>query len=473
MVLVPIRRKSFAGVLAIIASFLAGVEVWASEKVGELYQTHCLSCHGADMSGEMAPSMLDDEWRYGSDWDTLVSVIEDGRVNDGMPAYGEVLSDEQISSLVIYIRERNARATPPEAPPEIGEDVYESQKETFALEAVADGLEIPWSLTFLSNREGLVSERGGALLRIDLESGETENITGIPEVFANGQGGLLDIAAHPDYEENGWIYLSFSDPSPDGRRAQTKIVRGRINDRNEWVDEEVIFQADDEFYTRRGVHFGCRLVFADGYLFFTIGDRGRQNDAQDLDKPNGKTHRVHEDGRIPSDNPFVDREDAFPTIWTYGNRNAQGLALDPVTGLLWETEHGPRGGDELNLIQKGLNYGWPTVTHGMNYNGTPISGRTTAPGMEDPVTYWTPSLAVCGLDVYRGEAFPGWDGALLSSSLRGKELRLITLNGEAVADQEVLVNHLGRIRDVVVAPDDLVYLVLNRPGRIVRMVPVP
>jgi len=461
------KTTCFVTILGIVST---AVSVDARPKVDQIYENNCVDCHGPNMEGGMASSMLDDEWTYGGDWETLFAVIKEGRLDEGMPGYGEVLSDEEIHALVVRIKEKNARAAPEAAPTALGNEVYEAAGETFRAERIADDLDIPWSLAFLPEGRLLVSERGGALLLLDPESGERTEIEGIPEVLAKGQGGLLDIAVHPDFERNGWVYLSFSDPSSDGEAGMTSIVRGKIEG-DQWVEQEMIFKAPEEFYSGRGVHYGCRLVFADGYLFFTIGDRGRQNEAQDLSRPNGKTHRIHDDGRIPKDNPFVDRRDAFPSIWTYGNRNAQGLAMDPETGLLWETEHGPRGGDELNLIQKGLNYGWPVVTHGMNYNGTPISGRTSAPGMEDPVTYWTPSLAVCGLDVYRGDLFPNWDGGLLSSALRGQEMRLIRLDGQTVESQEVLVDHLGRIRDVVVGPEGAVYLVTNKPGRIIRLVP--
>jgi glucose/arabinose dehydrogenase len=306
---------------------------------------------------------------------------------------------------------------------------------------------------------------------MDPDRGRRLEIRGTPEVFARGQGGLLDVEVHPDYAENGWIYLSYSDPSRSGERGMTAIVRGRLRG-DRWIDEETVFRAPGEFYEGARLHFGTRLVFHGPYLFFTIGDRGRQRQAQDLSRPNGKTHRIHHDGRIPEDNPFVDRDDAFPTIWTYGNRNAQGLALDPSTGNLWETEHGPRGGDELNLLRAGANYGWPVVTFGMNYNGTPITDRTSAPGMVDPVVQWTPSLAVCGLAFYGADRFPEWTGSLLSGGLASQELRLLVLDGEEVVDQPVLVEGKGRVRDVVVGPDGLPYVVFNRPGRIVRMVPV-
>ena len=461
-----IRWIGFLSVAALLPPF-AG----AAPKVGELYNNHCMNCHGAGMAGGSAPSMLDDEWRYGRGDAVLADVIRAGRPGDGMPAFEELLSEEEIRAMVIFIREKNARAQPEPVPEALDDRVFRSELHDFRLETVVGDLDLPWSLAFLPGGDWLVSERGGTLLRIDPESGTRRTIQGIPAVFARGQGGLLDIAVHPDFEENGWIYLSYSDPSPDGTRGFTAVARGRL-DGDRWADGEVIFKVPDEFYSRAGVHFGCRLVFDGEYLFFSIGDRGRQKEARDLSRPNGKTHRILHDGRIPPDNPFVDEPDAFPSIWTIGNRNAQGLALDPSTGNLWETEHGPRGGDELNLLHRGADYGWPFVTFGMNYNGTPITDRTTAPGIVDPVVHWTPSLAVCGLDFYHADAFPRWKGSLLSGALAGQELRLLRLEGQSVAGQEILVKGKGRIRDVVVGPDGLVHIVFNGPGRIVRMVPV-
>ncbi|MBC2603614.1 PQQ-dependent sugar dehydrogenase [Puniceicoccus vermicola] len=457
--------------LAPLFVFLVSAAWGAGTDIRQLYQNQCAGCHGEEMEGGGAPTMLDSEWRFGSEREAITSVIRDGRPAVGMPSFGETLSEEEIRGLVILIREMNADASPDPGAKAIRDGVFESDLHQFRMDVVAEDLELPWSMAFLPDGRWLIAERGGVLMVMDPSSGERLEIEGIPEVYARGQGGLLDIQTHPDYVENRWIYLSFSDPSEDGERGMTAIVRGRIQD-GKWIDEEEIFRAPPEFYLSGGVHFGCRLVFQDGYLFFTIGERGRQDQAQDLSRPNGKVHRIYDDGRIPEDNPFVGEKGAFPSIWTYGNRNPQGLALDRKTGILWETEHGPRGGDELNIIEKGLNYGWPVVTYGMNYNGTPITGRTSAPGMKNPVTYWTPSLAVCGLAVYRGDAFPEWDGSLLSSSLSGEELRLLVLDGREVAGQEVLVNSLGRLRDVVVGPDGAVYLVCNNPGRIVKMSPV-
>jgi aldose sugar dehydrogenase len=249
-------------------------------------------------------------------------------------------------------------------------------------------------------------------------------------------------------------------------------VRGRIRD-GAWLDQETIWEAPFEFYRPGGgVHYGCRIAFdRDGFLYFSHGDRGRQDDSQDLKLPNGKIHRIHDDGRIPKDNPFADQPGAFASIWSYGNRNAQGLVFDPRDGKLWSTEHGPRGGDELNLIRRGANYGWPVITHGMNYNGTPVTPFTARDGMEQPVIHWTPSIAVCGIDFYTGDAFPRWKNHLLVTALAQQELRRVVIENGRVTHQEVLVKDLGRVRDVQTGPDGAIYLALNRPDRIVRLVP--
>jgi glucose/arabinose dehydrogenase len=240
------------------------------------------------------------------------------------------------------------------------------------------------------------------------------------------------------------------------------------------VDQETLYKAPPELYWDDNTHFGSRFLFdREGHLFYSIGDRGHQDDAQDLSLPNGKIHRIHDDGRIPKDNPFVGRPGALPSIWSYGNRNPQGLAWHPVTGELWSSEHGPRGGDELNRIEPGRNYGWPVITYGMNYDGTPITDKTEQDGMEQPVMQWTPSIAVCAIVFYTGDRFPGWKTDLFVTALGGQALRRLVIEGKRVVHEEVLFKGLGRVRDVVNGPDGTLYVVLNDPGRIVRMVPAP
>jgi glucose/arabinose dehydrogenase len=248
-----------------------------------------------------------------------------------------------------------------------------------------------------------------------------------------------------------------------------KIVRGRIRDHS-WADEQVVFQASPDFYTSAGVHFGTRMVFDGGYLYFIVGERGGMLQAQDITRPNGKIYRVFPDGGIPEDNPFAADKKAIPGIWSYGHRNPQGLAIDPRDHAIYATEHGPRGGDEFNLIRKGANYGWPVISHGMNYDGTPLTGFTEKEGMEQPLLHWTPSIAACGLACYTGDKFPNWKYDFFAGGLRGELHRIRVKNGKVEGD-EILLSGLGRIRDVRTGPDGFLYIVLNQPDRIVRLVP--
>ncbi|WP_438480991.1 PQQ-dependent sugar dehydrogenase [Oleiharenicola lentus] len=443
---------------------------------GKLYAEMCAACHGAKLQGASAPSMLDDTWLYGNgDDESIAKSIRDGHPEKGMPPFGATLSASDVRGLVIFMREQRAGFGRPSRSGDAPTGVIKAKDHSFTVEIVADKLSHPWAVAFLPENKILVTEKPGRLRVIDNGKLLPEAIRGTPAVRDAGQGGLMEVALHPDYAKNGWIYLAYSDPAKDknGRDVSlTVIVRGKIRD-GAWVDQETIWKASIEFYRPGGgVHFGCRIAFdKDNYLFFSHGERGRGEDAQDLTKPNGKIHRIHDDGRIPVDNPFVDKPNAFKSIWTYGNRNPQGLDFDPRTGVLWETEHGPRGGDETNVIRRGLNYGWNTITYGMNYDGTPITDKTAQEGMEQPALYWTPSIAVCGIDFYEGDAFPKWKGHLLVTSLAKEELRLLTIDGEKVTGQQTLLANLGRLRDVGSGPDGSIYLVVNGPDRLVRLVP--
>jgi len=439
-------------------------------EISRLYSQLCASCHGQDLSGGMAQSLLDDEWKFGGDDASLAKSIRDGHPDAGMPPMGNALSEQEIRAMVIFIREQAARArlagttfNQPE-----GDREVQSELHAFRLETVADGLEIPWAVDFLPDGRILVSEKPGRLRVIENGKLLPEPVRGIPPVWSGGQGGLLDIGVHPDYASNGWIYLSYSDPGPDDS-AMTAVIRGRLKG-NEFVDQQQIFKAPTELYRTGRVHFGSRFVFDNGYLFFSIGERGQMQDAQDLSRPNGKVHRLFDDGRVPPDNPFVDKAGALPSIWSYGHRNPQGLARHPVTGDLYDAEHGPRGGDELNLVLKGRNYGWPLITYGMNYDGTPITDKTAAPGLEQPVTYWVPSIAVSSIAFYTGDKFPKWKHHLFLGALAGQELRRLVIEDRKVTHQEVLFKNIGRVRDVVDGPDGYIYVTFDS-GRVARLVP--
>lgn len=442
--------------------------------VQEIYEQHCASCHGKELEGGLGGPLVGDNWDYVKDYDGMAEYIAKGNPDMGMPGFSEGLSAPEIRSLVIFIREMNAKAEKAERKNvESHDGVFKTEAESFRVEKVVDGLDIPWSVAFMPDGRMLITERGGDLRFAD-DGKLSPPVKGTPKVWARGQGGLLEVALHPDYEKNGWIYLGFSEKGSekDSNRdtGMTKIVRGKIKN-NRWVDEEVIFEVPPRFHTSSGVHFGTRFVFQDGYLYFAIGDRGRQNNAQDITRPNGKIHRIHDDGRIPKDNPFYGKPDAYESIWTYGNRNPQGLDTHPETGDIWEAEHGPRGGDEINLIKKGINYGWPVITYGMNYNGTPITDKTHAPGMEQPMLYWVPSIAVCGIDFYDGDKFPGWKNNLFAGGLASRELHRLVIEDDKIVKDEIVLKGLGKVRDIASGPDGYLYLVLNSPDEIVRLEP--
>ena len=280
---------------------------------------------------------------------------------------------------------------------------------------------------------------------------------------------MLDVAVDPDYSENGWIYLSFSHEINE--LAMTKIVRGKIN-RNQWVNEETLFESPPQYYLETRHHYGSRIVFDDdGHLYFSIGDRGKRNHAQDISRPNGKIHRINKDGSIPKDNPFRGVARATESIYAFGNRNAQGLAIEPSTGKLWETEHGQKGGDEVNIVRSGLNYGWDKVTYGRNYDDTVSAEFVKLPGMEVPILFWRPSIAACGLDFYKGKLFPKWQNHLIVGALKFEEVRLLDIENDRVIHQEIILKDAGRVRDVCSGPDGAIYVVLNKPGNILRLTP--
>ncbi|CAA6690577.1 MULTISPECIES: PQQ-dependent sugar dehydrogenase [unclassified Lentimonas] len=462
-----------------VACCLLPIALFGQNRIGtgevqELFNQHCASCHGENLEGGQASSLLVGDWQQINEQLTFMDYVRNGNLEMGMPPFGSLLSDAQVRSLEIYIQEmRQKKEREGQALVSVAEGVYSAGGYRFRVETMVDALALPWSVAFLPDGGLLITERAGAL-RVARAGVLSEPISGTPKVWSHGQGGLMEVALHPDYEDNGWIYLGIaaSGGERDGKaQGMTKILRGRIRD-GMWVDEQVIFEVPFEYHRSAGVHFGTRLVFKDGYLFFGIGDRGAMEMAQDLTRPNGKIHRVHDDGRIPSDNPFADSEGAYPSTWAYGNRNPQGLDLHPQTGALWESEHGPRGGDEINCIERGRNYGWPVITHGMNYNGKPISAMTAKEGMEQPAHYWTPSIAVCGIDFYEGDLFPNWKYDLFAGGLASQELhRLVIEAGEVISD-EIILNDLGRVRDVASGLDGALYVVLNGPDRIVRLVPI-
>lgn len=456
-------------ILALLPSLL-----WSQSGIGrgqadKLYQQHCAVCHGDKGGGGLGGSLISGEWQHAATDEARARVIREGLDGLNMQGFGDKLTEEQIRSLVIYMRELKLMADRRDAPPE-RDGVVETEKLSYRVETILENQNNMWGVAFLPDGRYLVTEIDGPVRVVEKDGTLNPPIEGTPDVVRFGQGGMLDVNLHPDYERNGWVYLVFAHGG--GRNSMTSLVRGRIRD-NRWVDEEVLFRAPEEDWRSAGQHFGSRIAFHDGYVYFPIGDRGAQNQAQDLDKPNGKIHRLHDDGRVPEDNPFVETS-KYPSIWSYGHRNPQALAFKPGTDELWSTEHGPRGGDELNLIKKGENYGWPKVTHGMNYGGTPITGHTSLPGMEPPVWHWTPSIATCGMAFADGDAYPEWDGDILAGGLVTQVLERLKVNQDhsGLEEREVVLKGRGRVRDVKTGPEGHLYLILEGGGsRLARLAP--
>jgi len=362
------------------------------------------------------------------------------------------------------------------------DEIHRSALHDFRVVTVAEGLVNPWSLAFLPGGDMLVAERPGRLRIVRAGKLLPDPVQGLPDIRAAGQGGLLDLALHPDFAANRLLYFSYSKPSEDGTKGATAVARGRLeNDRLTGVQD--IFVA--EVWSEGRGHYGSRLAFdGKGYLHITLGDRQvpptgnlEAHPAQDLSNHFGTTIRLHDDGRVPADNPFVGRAGALPQIWTYGHRNGQGLAIDPASGDVWYTEHGPQGGDELNLLQAGKNYGWPVVGYGVNYRtGLAIHKGTMGEGMENPVHVWIPSIGASGLAFYTGDKFPGWRGSIFAGGLVGEQVVRLTMEGRRVVNVEQLYQRKGRVRDVEQGPDGYIYLAIEDsrggPTPVVRLEPV-
>ena len=359
--------------------------------------------------------------------------------------------------------------------------VIRSRQADFGVVTVVEGLETPWSMAWLPNGDMLVTERAGRLRIVRDGLLQPDPIPGIPTVRAQGQGGLLDVILHPEFESNQLIYLSYSKSSADWSRSTTAVSRARF-DSSRLTDTEEIFEA--QAWSRTNGHYGSRLAFdADGYLFITVGDRQapsrgdlEAHPAQDLSNHQGTMIRLNDDGSVPSDNPFVGQEGALPEIWSFGHRSPQGFTIDPETGAVWEGEHGPQGGDELNLILGGQNYGWPVIGYGVNYgSGIPIHGTQQSEGMEQPRHFWVPSIATSGLMIYRGDQFPGWQGDVFADGLAGQQLTRLDMDGREVVGEETLLRGF-RIRDVREGPDGYIYVAVEDrdggPSPIIRLEPV-
>lgn len=473
------KRSAFypIALIALGALFLSGFKILntpapgygegADNPAALNYRNYCAGCHGEKMEKFTAKKWMDEP-----DNASVIQSIQFGLEAQGMPAFGKTFSEKELAELAAYVKKGIPDDKSSLKPAVLPGAVIQSEVQKFIVDTIVTGLNVPWGLAFLPNGDLLISERAGTLHRFS-DGKLSPPIKGLPPIRGEGQGGLLDLSLHPDYEKNGWIYFSYSALyKVNGKSlSNTAIMRARLKG-DQLADQQLIFKADHE--TNRTHHYGCKLAFDnEGHLFFGIGDRGQHFDfPQQLDNPNGKIHRIKDDGTIPEDNPFVRTKGAVASIYSYGHRNPQGNCIHPLTGELWETEHGPKGGDEINLIKAGYNYGWPVISYGINYDGSILTELTEKEGMEQPVFYWTPSIAPCGMTFLSGDRYKKWQHNLFVGSLRFQYLERVVISGQKVVHTEKLLQDIGRVRNVVEGPDGLIYVATENPGFIVRLIPV-
>lgn len=340
-------------------------------------------------------------------------------------------------------------------------------KSSYTTELIMKEASIPWGMAFLPDQSLLVTDKNGKMYHYS--KGSVQEIKGVPEVYVHGQGGLLDVEVHPNYKENGWIYITYSSALGKGEGGNTTLMRAKLKS-NILTDKQILYKASPN--STKGAHFGSRIEFDDkDYLYFTIGDRGdRDINPQDITKDGGKVYRLHDDGSIPTDNPFISESGAKKAIYSYGHRNPQGLIKNPYTGEIWEHEHGPKGGDEINIIKPGKNYGWPVISYGINYDGTTFTDITAREGMVQPLFYWVPSIAPCGMAFVTSDKYPNWKGNLLVGSLSIQYLERLVLQNNKVVKRERLLDKMGRVRNVLQGPDGYIYVAVEGKG-ILKLIP--
>jgi len=437
-----------------------------TEAARKNYTTYCSSCHG-----EKVEAFVDRRWKHGIAKADLVKSITHGYPDLGLPAWGPSLKPQEIDDLADLILvsmetlDQYKFASKPKS------NTFSSEGMTIRLDTVAAGLESPWGLVFLPGGDMVVSDRAGSIYRLNA-TGKKTKLTGVPEVVAEGQGGMLDLELHPDFAKNNILYISYSaGKTENGQKlSTTALMRARLTETG-LADQKVIFEAQPWSRTRH--HYGGRIEFdRKGFLYLSVGDRGAEKvNPQSLESDCGKVHRMKDDGTAPTDNPFIGKAGARPTIFSWGHRNPQGIAIFPGTGELWAHEHGPRGGDELNIVRKGKNYGWPVISYGINYDGTTFTNLTAKEGMEQPETYWIPSIGPSGMAFVTSDKYPGWKGNLMMGSLRFQYLNRCVLKNGKVVKQENLLPNLGRMRDVRLGPDGYLYVSVENPGYIFRLMP--
>jgi len=467
----------------------APVPALLQSRANEIYNTTCAACHGTGAQpGPSARALLSNDF-LGSHSDAqIVQVLTDGLAGTPNHRFNTLFFPDEIAQMPALLRIRGGivnRRVGPAA--DINGKSFQSQKANFKAEVLAKGFDQPWGMAFLPDGRLIFTERSGNIRFLGKDGSVSEPVKGTPSVFVRQDGGMLDIALHPDFAKNGWIYLSYTTVQP-GYQVQpgddqapnmapltmTYVVRGKINANNEWVNQQTLFNPPADSFRVAADHYGSRFLFdGKGHFFWSMGERHDMQMSQNLASPLGKIHRLNDDGSIPKDNPFVNTPGALPSIWTYGHRNPEGLAFDPATGIFWETEHGPTGGDEVNIIEPGKNYGWGVATMGIE----PGIGRLHATGMTDPIIFFNPSIGPAGITFYTGNKFPAWKGNLFITGMTGERLIRMEIKDRQIASQETVIQNYGRVRDVKMGPDGLIYLLFQnmngdpKGGSIVRLVP--
>ncbi|MFY0652736.1 MAG: PQQ-dependent sugar dehydrogenase [Cyclobacteriaceae bacterium] len=439
----------------------------ATLQAEKLYKEFCSSCHGEQMM-----AFADRKWKHGKERDSIRNSIVNGYVDAGMPTWGASFTDEQIDNLVDYILkgiENVERYGFKEITLE--SDTFKTEDLQFELDTIASGLKSPWGMAFLPDGDVLITDKSGKMYRVDAEGNKNE-ISGVPTVRYERQGGLFEVELHPDFATNKWLYLSYADIKIDNGDTLTGTAVSRYKFDNDRLSsgEKVL---EGHPYSEKRHHYGGRLAFDnDGFLFVSIGDRGKRDEnPQSLSSYCGKIHRINDDGSIPSDNPFVGVDTAAASVYSYGHRNPQGMVLNTATNRIWTNEHGPRGGDEVNLIQKGKNFGWPVISYGLNYDGTTFTNKLEQEGMVQPDLYWVPSIAPSGMAIVNSDRYGAWSGDMLVGSLRFKYLNRCVMEGDKIVREEILMKNIGRLRNVSVSPDGYIYVAVESPGYVFRLMP--
>ncbi len=465
----------------------APVPALLQTRAHEIFSTTCSGCHGVTAQpGAKGPSLFAPDFLGNRSDAQIVQAITDGV--PGMPSFKTLFFADEIAQMPAYLRIRGGIINRSVGPvPDITGKVFNSQKATFKVETLVKDLDQPWGMAFLPDGRLIFTERAGRLRFMDKNGVISDAVKGTPSVFVRQDGGMFDVALPPDYAKSGWIYLSYSNvppgivPEPGSENApnlapptMTFIVRGRVNAQNEWVDQQILFNPPADSYRNSADHYGSRFLFdRKGHFFWSMGERHDMQMSQNLASPLGKIHRLNDDGSIPKDNPFIHTPGALGSIWSYGHRNPEGLTFDPATGILWETEHGPTGGDEVNIIEPGKDYGWGVATMGLE----PGVNHLHATGMTDPITFFNPSIGPAGIAFYTGDKFPNWKGNLFITGMVGQKLIRMEIKDHQIVAQETVIQDYGRVRDVKTGPDGFVYVLLQnmngdpKGGSIIRLVP--